>query len=141
MHELSICLPTHNRSVHLANCLNSIAWNNLGALPSVQLCISDSGSTDETDHVVNVAGKTLPIKYQRHASNLGFTKNFLKVIEMAEGEFVWVIGDDDPLMLGASQDVLSLPKLPLDVDYFHANSCPLAAEYVFRFPQPFDLSI
>ena len=72
--------------------------NNISLIPHVQVCISDNCSTDETEKIVSDAIKVIPIKYKRNTANLGYARNLLKVVEMADGEFVWVIGDDDLLM-------------------------------------------
>ena len=54
-------------------------------------------STDTTKQVVVEAEKVLTIKYQANQSNVGIARNFLEVVQMADGEFVWMLGDDDLL--------------------------------------------
>lgn len=139
MHKLSICIPTYNRSVHLANCLSSIAANSPESHPDVQVCVSDNGSTDDTRSVVEQATKAVRIKYSRNSANLGYALNLLRVIEMAEGEFVWVIGDDDMLMPDAIERVLALLEGQDEAEFFYVNANHLAADYVLSFPQPFSL--
>lgn len=140
MHKLSICIPTYNRSVHLANCLSSIAANIPGSHPGVQVCVSDNGSTDDTREVVEQAAKAVRIKYSRNSANLGYAPNLLRVIEMAESEFVWVIGDDDMLMPRAVERVLRLLEEQGEADFFYVNANHLTADYVLSFPQPFSLA-
>lgn len=137
--KLSICIPTYNRAAHLANCLQSIAenWSSSGA--DVQICVSDNCSTDETESVVRSVQERIPIKYVRNVENLGIAKNFLAVVAMADGDFVWMIGDDDLLLPGSIQSVLALIDSHPAVDYFFVNSSHLTTEYVFSFPQPFHL--
>lgn len=124
----------------MTNCLNSILLNNISLIPHVQVCISDNCSTDETEKIVSDAIKVIPIKYKRNTANLGYARNLLKVVEMADGEFVWVIGDDDLLMPDVFDELISLINNHIDVDYFYVNSNHLTTEYVFSFPQPFALS-
>ena len=98
--NLSICIPTYNRAKHLQNCLQSIntAAQHLDERLNVEICISDNCSSDTTEDVVRRANLTLPVKYCKNESNLGIPRNFLSVVDMAEGEFAWLVGDDDLLM-------------------------------------------
>ena len=136
--KLSICIPTYNRATLLVNCLASIQENDLEH--DVQICISDNCSADETKQVVEHASKNIPIKYERNKTNIGLARNIIKVVEMAEGDFIWMIGDDDLLMHDAVSEVLNLMDKHENVDYFYVNSFHLTTEYVLSFPQPFALS-
>ncbi len=139
MFTLSICIPTYNRASHLENCLSSLIQCGLSKQSEVQICISDNCSTDDTKRVISEAGKFLTIKYRVNLSNLGFARNLLEVVQMADGHFVWVLGDDDLLMPGAWKKVVELIRVHKLVDYFYVNANHLTAEYVQKFPQPFDL--
>jgi len=139
-YKLSICIPTFNRANHLRNCLQSIMSNHSDFESQLEVCISDNGSTDGTFEVVSLAQKKIPIKYHRSSKNLGIPLNFLKVIEMASGEFVWLIGDDDLLLPHTLDKVLELINGFSAVDFFYINSFHLNTDYVFSFPQPFNTS-
>lgn len=138
--RLSICIPTYNRAAHLANCLNSVAASKSRSKTSVQVCVSDNCSTNETESVVLSAQREMPIKYRKNASNLGVARNFLNVVKMADGEFVWMIGDDDLLLPHAIEELSALLDSNPAIDYFCVNSCHLTAQYVMSFPQPFSLA-
>lgn len=136
--KLSICIPTYNRASHLANALQSIASNRLLGHVEVQVCVSDNCSSDDTAAVTRAAQQKLMIKYQKNETNVGLAGNFLKAVEMADGEFVWLIGDDDLLLPNALGHVLGLIDRHPQVDYFYVNSYHLSTGYVAQFPQPFD---
>ena len=140
MTTLSICIPTFNRAAHLCNVLNSFIQCGLGNLPEVQICVSDNCSKDETKQVVIEAQKLLNINYQVNKSNLGFARNMLEAVQMADGQFVWVLGDDDLLMPGACEKIIALITKHSEVDFFVVNANHLTTEYVSSFPQPFSLS-
>lgn len=137
--RISICIPTYNRARHLANCLHSIA--NCGSVAGVdfEVCVSDNGSTDDTAEVVRNAQQAMPIRYRRNETNLGIPRNFLAVVAMAEGEFAWLLGDDDLLMPGAIRRLTELIAAHPAVDFFYVNSFHLQTEYVKSFPQPFEM--
>lgn len=138
MHKISICIPTFNRSKHLANCLNSIILNTNYSKKDVQICVSDNCSTDETEAVVRHAQNKIDILYRRNKKNLGIPRNFLNVINMADGQYAWLIGDDDLLMPNTFQILLKIIDENSSVDFFYINSFHLTSEYIFKHPQPFD---
>lgn len=138
--KITICIPTYNRSAHLTNCLQSIISNKLRSKIDFQVCVSDNCSTDETEHVVRSAQKNITIKYKKNSRNLGIPRNFLNAVEMADGEFVWLIGDDDLLLPYAIEELSDLLEKNPEADYFYINSFHLTTQYIFSFPQPFDIS-
>lgn len=138
-YKLSICIPTYNRAAHLTNCLQSLISITQTSQFDFEVCVSDNCSSDHTEQVVRNAQGIFPIKYHRNDSNLGMTKNFLKVVEMAKGEFVWLIGDDDLLLPSALIDLFDLfAKFP-NVDFFYVNAFHLKTEFIFSFKQPFNI--
>jgi glycosyltransferase involved in cell wall biosynthesis len=136
--KISVCIPTYNRADHLNNCLQSIIANKSISKADFEVCVSDNCSSDGTEEVVRRAQTSIEIKYQKNISNLGIPRNFLNVVEMARGEFVWLIGDDDLLLSGALGELQDLIDRHPRVDFFYINSFHLTAQYVNSFPQPFD---
>lgn len=136
--KLSICIPTYNRAEHLTNCLNSIILCKSRSNCKFEICISDNGSNDETEDVVRQAQSKICIKYHKNESNLGIPRNFLKVVSMADGDFVWLIGDDDLLMPHAITALYLLIENHPNVDFFFVNSFHLHTEFLENYPSPFD---
>jgi len=138
--NLSICIPTYNRAKHLQNCLQSIniAAKQLDGNLKVEICISDNCSSDSTEDVVKRSNLTLPFKYCRNKSNLGIARNFLNVIDMAEGDFAWLVGDDDLITPDALMRLCELIDAHPNVDFFYVNAFHLTAAYVLSYPQPFN---
>jgi glycosyltransferase involved in cell wall biosynthesis len=136
--RLSICIPTYNRASYLANCLNSIISTKLRSELKFQVCVSDNHSTDATESIVRAAQSTIEIKYHKNPSNLGIPRNFLQVVSMADGDFIWLIGDDDLLMPNAIVELCELIDSHPTVDFFYVNSFHLETEFLKSFPSPFD---
>ncbi|MGA2418069.1 MAG: glycosyltransferase family 2 protein [Candidatus Staskawiczbacteria bacterium] len=105
---ISIAIPTYNRAVYLENLLNHIAPQAKESGGIVQICISNNCSTDNTHKVVMDFKEKYPglINYNANEKNLGFDINMLKVIEMAQGDFVWPLGDDDLVVDGGFKKVI-----------------------------------
>lgn len=138
--KISICIPTYNRASHLANCLNSIISCRLRSTLEFEVCISDNHSTDDTYEVVRHAQSLLDIKYHRNASNLGRVRNYLNVVNMAEGDFVWLFGDDDLALPHAIEALYKLIDANPTVDFFYVNSYFLTTEFLNDYPKPFETS-
>jgi len=136
---LSICIPNYNRGKYLNNCLNSILLAKSISSLKFEICISDNGSTDNISQIVNhYKKKKLIINYKKNRKNLGFGANFQKVVNMAKGEFIWIIGNDDLLYIHALQKLEKLFLKHKDVDFFFINSSSLNSKFVFSHKQPFN---
>lgn len=106
MYKLSICIPTYNRADFIGSTLRSIVSQ---ADPRVvEIVICDNASMDHTSEVVAEYRMEFPsITYKRHEANLGADRNYLAVVEHANGEFCWLLGSDDWLEQGAIDAVLN----------------------------------
>lgn len=103
--RLSICIPTYNRAAFLGEALDSVIRQ---ATDEVEIVISDNASTDHTEALVRDYQSRFPrIRYHRNPENLGADRNFLKVVEIAQGEYCWLLGSDDALVDGAIETLLS----------------------------------
>lgn len=143
--KISICIPTFNRAQYLTNCLQSIVSNEVKSSVDFEVCISDNCSTDNTEQVVRRAQVSSThendtIRYRKNPHNLGIPRNFLNVVEMASGDFIWLIGDDDLLLPHALRELSGLIAQHPEVDFFYINSFHLTTEYVLSFAQPFETS-
>jgi glycosyltransferase involved in cell wall biosynthesis len=93
---LSIAVPTFNRSAKLERLLISIL-ENMRCIPagSIEVVISDNGSSDRTYFVGKTWEKKSGFFYHRHEINCGFEQNVESLLNRVSGEFVWLMGDDD----------------------------------------------
>lgn len=115
---LTLAIPTYNRAGYLRKLLETLLPQ-VAASPQVELLISDNASTDETPQVVaEFIARGLPCRSNRNATNIEADPNFLLCYEQARGKFVWIFGDDDILLPGSLQFVLSrLERGAYDIVY------------------------
>ena len=87
---LSICIPTYNRVENLDDCLNSIkiSYINYKKL-NFEVCISDNGSVENPEPIIEKYKKLFKVKFNRNKKNLGFALNAIKTVDMAEGEYIY----------------------------------------------------
>ena len=100
---LSICVPTFNRAALLDVCLASVLPQVAECVSKVECVVSDNASSDATETILAKYRSQFPfIRVSRNATNIGIIGNITKVAsELARGEFVWLLGDDDVLTTGA----------------------------------------
>ncbi|MBY0499343.1 MAG: glycosyltransferase family 2 protein [Nitrosomonas sp.] len=104
---LSICIPTYNRSKCLGECLSSIFASVVGHESEVEIIISDNASTDDTQNVIRAFHEMHPwIRCHRNEQNIGAERNFYLLATLAQGENIWIFGDDDKMEASAIPIVL-----------------------------------
>ena len=102
--KLSICIPTHNRAMYIGETLDSIISQ---ATDDVEIVIVDGASTDNTEETVQGFQKQFPrLRYFRGETNMGVERDTHKTVELAEGEYCWLMTSDDVLKPGAIAVVL-----------------------------------
>ena len=104
--RLSICIPTYNREPFLGVLLDSIISQ---ANPDeVQIAISDNASSDQTKELVQNIRLIYPnIVYFRWQENMGADRNYLKAVEISNGDYCWLMGSDDLIPSGAIKNMLA----------------------------------
>ena len=116
---LSICIPTFNRPKHLKNFLNSILISKKNSPNfSFEVCISENGENKKTENIISNFSKKIPIKFNRNFTNIGITRNIIKVVEMSNAKFSWILGDDDLILPKTLQNLNHMFKNFDDIDYF-----------------------
>jgi glycosyltransferase involved in cell wall biosynthesis len=102
--KLSICIATYKRAAFVAETLASIIDQ---LTPEVELIVVDGASPDNTSEVVaRVAVRCPALRYYRERENSGVDGDYDKAVGYAEGEYCWLMTDDDVLVPGAIRRVL-----------------------------------
>lgn len=103
--KLSICIATFKRGAFIGETLDSI----LGQMePGLEIVVVDGASPDDTPEVMaSYAAANPEIRYFRESVNSGVDADFDKAVGYANGEFCWLMTDDDLLCPGAVATVLA----------------------------------
>lgn len=107
--RLSICIPTYNRRKYLGETITSISRQIDAADASqVEICVSDNASTDDTEALIAEIQQSTPVRivYSRSERNMGADANYLRAVELASGDYCWLMGSDDVAMPGSVQTFL-----------------------------------
>lgn len=97
---LTIAIPTYNRAKLLDQQLAWLANAIKGFEEYCEILVSDNCSTDNTQGIIQKWQHQLnnvTFKSNKHSKNLGVMKNIMYCLSSAETQYVWTIGDDDPI--------------------------------------------
>jgi glycosyltransferase involved in cell wall biosynthesis len=91
--KLSICISTFNRANFIGATLESI-------IPQVtaecEVVVLDAASTDHTQHVVEqYAPRCDRLRYIRQTKNNGIDRDYDRAVQFSNGEYCWLMTDDD----------------------------------------------
>jgi glycosyltransferase involved in cell wall biosynthesis len=125
---LSICIPTFNRANYLRDAVKYLLPAVNDKCDIVELIISDNCSTDETSEILKELPVSPWIHCVRNDTNVGALKNGLKCIDLAKGEYIWFVGDDDVIRPEGLYHLLQVISDHKNLDYFVVNTITLSNE-------------
>lgn len=108
---LSIAIPTYNRALWLQLCLTQLLPQLAAAGNDVEVSIYDNASPDQTPEVVqSFVAQGFRLSYFRSPENIGSDRNIAQCFNLAKGRYVLILGDDDVLLEGSLQKMVTMLK-------------------------------
>ncbi|MDD4913016.1 MAG: glycosyltransferase family 2 protein [Sideroxydans sp.] len=108
--KISIGIPTYNGEKYLAQSIESVLTQlSEDPVQQIEILISDNASTDGTGAIAKRYVEKFPhiVRYTCNSQNIGYDRNVDNLFRVANGEYLWLLGDDDMLMPGALQKIFS----------------------------------
>lgn len=91
--KVSVGIPVYNGGKFIADTIESVLNQ---TFQDFELIISDNASTDATEEICRAyATQHECIRYYRNTVNLGLSRNFNRVFQLAKGEYVKLMAADD----------------------------------------------
>lgn len=124
---LSIYIPTFNRKELLKRMLEMLPQAIGVHRAAVEVIISDNASQDGTPEWIVPLCMTLKekygikIRYHRNPENIGSCPNFLQVSELTQGDYCWILGDDDFILPDGLDRVMDVLNRDCPMDYYLMN--------------------
>lgn len=106
--KLSLCISTYNRAKWLQTSLANIARQIPHPRDDLEIVVVDNASTDETSSVPELFSDRSDFRFFRNPINVGMLGNLAVTAQRAEGDYVWILGDDDLTRSGVIESILSL---------------------------------
>jgi glycosyltransferase involved in cell wall biosynthesis len=121
---LTIAIPTYNRAEYLDKQLGWLAEAIKGYESDCEILVSDNCSTDYTQSIIskwqNIL-KNITFKSNKNSENIGVMRNIMYCLTAAKTQYVWAIGDDDPIQERAVAYVISKIKNINDLSLLFLN--------------------
>lgn len=112
---ISVCITSYNRVKELDRCLRSIKTKNKDL---IEIVVSEdcSPKKNEINEIILNFERVSPYKlvFNTNKKNLGFDRNLRKLIDIANGEYLLFVTDDDSLIETKLDDLI---KVILSIDF------------------------
>lgn len=95
--KITVCYIQYNRIECLLESLKILEDQ---TYPYIDVVISDDASTDDTELKITelLSNYKYPITYSRLEKNCGYDRNFRRSVELATGDYCFVLGNDDAIV-------------------------------------------
>ncbi len=121
--KISICIPTRNRAKFLTETLENVLQQ---ATDEIEVVIVDGASTDNTKEVAEqYRQKFRNFIYYRGEKNMGVNRDMARTIELAHGDYCWMLSDDDCLKPGALNQMLKEIESGCEIYLCNVTVCNL----------------
>lgn len=115
--KLSVCISTYNRGGWVALSLKNIFAQVPFPRTDLEVLVVDNTSTDNTTELIQPYISRPDFRYVRNPKNVGMLGNLAVTAQLAKGEHIWILGDDDLTRPATIKRVLEIlqdnPGLPL----------------------------
>jgi len=129
---LSFCIPTRNFGAFIGQTLDSIVRQ---ATDSVEIVVVDGASSDNTPKVVRDVQRSFPrLKYHRSEVNRGVDRDLARAVELAEGDYCWLMSSDDVLRSNAIGRMLDEIQRGHDLYLCNRTECDFALSAIRSVP-------
>ncbi len=103
---LSICIPTYNRPEQVKNLYKTFLSRALQEYGS-QIDIIVCDNSDDEKACLNQSILGSKVHYHKNKANIGFYGNIIQCIKLADGQFIWIISDDDLILWDGFQKLMN----------------------------------
>ncbi len=120
MIDVSVIIVTWNNEDEISDCIDSVIANSSRALGTVEIIVIDNASGDKTFELLKNM-KYSNVQSHRNEKNLGYTKAVNQGIELANGEYIFLLNPDTKL----HENCLNILHSYLKTNLSSAADCPL----------------
>ena len=120
--KLTVAIPTYNRAKRLEKALVDLCAeiNSACHKAEVAVYVSNNGSMDGSAEIIAQCSKLfiehgIPFTSRTAESNQGFDANVLACYAGSNGEYVWLLSDDDNIISGAIDSIMQ------DIHQYHPS--------------------
>lgn len=116
MKKLSVVIPCYERDAYLEKAIDSC----LQSCPDIEVIILDNASKNNGIKMIATKYNNNQVSYIRNDSNIGLFGNWNKAFDVANSEYVYILGDDDYIDPDFIQEFYRIEK-EYDIDIFFSD--------------------
>jgi abequosyltransferase len=121
--KLSICIPTYNFGESIGETLSAVI-NQCHNRDDVEIVVVDGASTDNTAEIVrSYQNRFSSLAYHRLERKGGIDNDLALTVELARGDYCWLLSSDDVPVAGAISRMLCEIELGCDIFLFSRTVC------------------
>ena len=113
--NVSFCLPIYNVGSFLEDCIESIVNQPFDCISYEIVCIDDCSTDNSYDVLIDLSKKHSEIRVYKNEQNKGVSYTRNRMIDIAQGEYIWFVDPDDMLINGAINYVKKAQEINADV--------------------------
>ena len=103
--KVSVCVPTYNGAKYIKYCIESVLAQTYS---NIDILIVDDNSNDETMEILcDFSKRERRIRIVRNQKNLGLVQNWNRCVELAEGEWIKFVFQDDFIAPDCIEELLN----------------------------------
>lgn len=132
---VTIAIPTYNRARFITEAIRSAQAQ---TYRNIEILVVDNCSTDNTRLIVESI-KDKRLKYCRNPKNIGMKNNWNKCVQLAKGQFILILGDDDILYPDFVDETIKIYKNYPNLGFIftHTNKVDVEGQYLMRWGYDF----
>jgi len=117
--KVSVCIPTYNGAAYLSECLESVMRQTFAA---IEILIVDDGSTDNSVFIAQEYMRVdKRIRLSVNKKNLGLVGNWNHCVDLASGEWIKFVFQDDILAPACITRMLDSTRPDVDLVAVHRS--------------------
>ena len=130
---LSIVIPTLNRapllSLLLLRLKREMLWLPGDIRSQVEVVVGDNASDDGTVGAATLCSGQSWFRFKKFDERVGADDSISRTVELGQGRFIWVFGDDDSLSDGFLRPVVELLIAKPDFSLYYFNRLVLDSQF------------
>lgn len=138
--RITFCIPVYNVADYIESCIESIIANVKDINGYEILCIDDNSTDNSYAVLQSIAKKYNKVKIFKNEVNSGVSATRNKLIQRAQGRYLWFVDPDDMLYPGIVKCVLEKAEQH-DVDALLGNFIRVPETHSERFNPIYEISV
>ena len=105
---LSVCITTYQREEWIKLNIDNFLNVSKGLENIVELIVCDNSSSYSIENIIIENSKYKNVNIYQNSGNIGMLNNLSQTVSLADGEYIWLVGDDDVIHQGSLEKIIEI---------------------------------